>query len=358
MGAVWFLCGRQTDGEPPRYVPIYTSPFLVGRKASCALPLACSAVSNVHAELRDDGVKLTVRDLRSTNGTYVNGQRIAGEVDLVSGDLVQFGKIVFRVVRQAPSLSNATAAEEVCDEAMSLVLFDRLMTARAVVPHYHAIVDLGNGQVHAWEVLVRSQVPGLETPASMFSAASQLNLEVQLSHMIRVAAVTETRQYAARPHLFLNTHPTELRGTELIGNVAVLRELLPDLPLTIEIHEAAVSDLSHMGLVIEELRRLGVRVAFDDFGAGQSRLIELAAVRPEYLKFDMSMTRALRGHDPDAAKMVYALVEMVRRMGIASVAEGVEEEQDAAACVEAGFDLAQGFYFGKPGLLHAHGADR
>ena len=91
-----------------------------------------------------------------------------------------------------------------------------------------------------------------------------------------------------------------------------------------------------------------IGLAYDDFGAGQSRLNELVQSPPDYLKFDMSLI-----HDIDAAtlqrqQMVASLVQMVRDLGIISLAEGVETPAEAATCLQMGFELGQGFFFGKP----------
>jgi EAL domain-containing protein (putative c-di-GMP-specific phosphodiesterase class I) len=328
----------------------------VGRKSSCPLVLSCKSVSSVHAELIDRGTTLLLRDLQSTNGTYVNGQRISGEVEVQPGDLIQFARSPFRVLRQDVMLNCVTAAEDVCSQAMALVLFDRLMSERAVIPHYQPMVDVRSSQIHAWEVLGRSHVPGLEMPSRMFTAASQLSLEVPLSQMIRVKAVEETRDCAQPPHLFLNTHPHELQSDGLIESLRMLRDVQPRQPLTLEIHEAAISDVGEMVRLHAELKELNVTLAFDDFGAGQSRLLELADVRPEYLKFDMSMIRALDGADRDRYRMVESLVSMVQRMEIAAVAEGVETEAELTACKEIGFQYVQGYYYGRPSPLRAGAA--
>ena len=59
--------------------------------------------------------------------------------------------------------------------AMSLVLFDRLITEQAVIPHYQPIVNLRSSAIEGHEVLCRSRLTGLETPIQMFSAATQLD---------------------------------------------------------------------------------------------------------------------------------------------------------------------------------------
>jgi EAL domain-containing protein (putative c-di-GMP-specific phosphodiesterase class I) len=231
---------------------------------------------------------------------------------------------------------------------MSLVLFDRLITEQAVIPFYQPIVDMRSSAVEGLEVLCRSRLTGLETPVQMFAAASQLDQEARLSQTIRWKACQETMGLAERPHLFLNTHPAEIRQPGLMESIKQLRAATPSQPLTLEIHEGAVTDADEMRRLSRELKDLDVRLAFDDFGAGQARIAELAAVHPDYLKFDISLIHGIHRATPAHRQLVADLVKMVRQLGILALAEGVEVAEEATTCVELGFDLAQGFYFGRP----------
>jgi EAL domain-containing protein (putative c-di-GMP-specific phosphodiesterase class I) len=352
---VWFLVGRLFPEEPVRHLPVHSSPYPVGRRADASLCLPSRAVSSLHAELIDHGNRLAVRDLGSTNGTYVNGQRVVGEVELDQDDLVQFADVPFRVLKQTSWAGAATANEDVFDMAMALVQFDRLLNERVVIPHYHAIVGMSDENVVGFEVLARSRIPGLEMPAAMFSAAVQLNMEVQLSETIRWQSIQQTMTLANPPHLFLNTHPAELREPGLIDSIRGIRELSPGQRITLEIHEKSIVDGQAMKEIRSALRDLDVGLAFDDFGAGQARLLELADVSPDYLKFDMSLIRSIHRASAEHRRMVAALVQMVREMDVVSVAEGIETVEERDVCLEMGFELAQGFLFGKPAPL-AHGS--
>ena len=99
------------------------------------------------------------------------------------------------------------------------------------------------------------------------------------------------------------------------------------------------------------LNDLEIGLAFDDFGSGQARLAELVESRPDYVKFDISLIRAIDAAEESRRRMLRSLVEMVRDLNIRALAEGVETEQEADACKEIGFDLAQGYHFGRPAAL-------
>ncbi len=103
-----------------------------------------------------------------------------------------------------------------------------------------------------------------------------------------------------------------------------LRNVSPSQPITLEIHESAATEASKMRGLQSALADLGMKWAYDDFGAGQDRLVQLVEVRPDYIKFDMGL---IRGIDQAAAArqtMLETLVKMVLDLGIVALAEGVE----------------------------------
>jgi EAL domain-containing protein (putative c-di-GMP-specific phosphodiesterase class I) len=130
-----------------------------------------------------------------------------------------------------------------------------------------------------------------------------------------------------------------------------MRAEAPSQRLTIEIHEAAVTSPEQMRVLRKLLNELDMSVAYDDFGAGQARLQEIAAAPPDYLKFDMAMIRGLDESTLGRQHLVRSLVELVNSLGICAVAEGVESEAEHEVCRELGFQLAQGYLYGRPSAL-------
>jgi EAL domain-containing protein (putative c-di-GMP-specific phosphodiesterase class I) len=346
--AVWFLVGPFGGTDTARYLPIYTMPFVIGRRQDLALSLASKTISSLHAEITERGDALLLRDLGSTNGTYVNGQRISEPVALEHDDLVQFANMAYRVRRQVAQNSTHTVHEDSCDRAMALAQFDKLMAEHAVTPFVQPIVSMATQEIVSYEVLARSRLFGLEMPKDMFSVAAQLQLEVELSTMLRWEGIQACRAGGWAVHLFVNTHPRELVETRLLGSLETLRQNFPDQQLTLEIHESAVTGPDRMAELRAGLRELRIGLAYDDFGEGQSRLNELVQTPPDYLKFDMSLIRDIHAAPPQRQQVLATLVQMVRDLGITSVAEGIEQQAESDVCVQMGFDLAQGFLFGRP----------
>ncbi len=347
-GSIWFLAGQTDDSDHKRYIPIHSNPFVVGRRSDCELCLPVKTVSSNHAQLVAHETTLVLGDLNSTNGTFVNGKRVKGQIELHQDDFVQFADIAFRVCQQSTDGDMHTVQEDVCDRALALVQFDKMMSERALTPYFQPIVDMNDQHPIGYEVLARSRFFGLETPNAMFQAAAQLNMEIELSNMFRWESLQVSKAFPAPPHLFLNTHPLEVSGDQLLPSLRALREIYPEQELTLEIHEAAVTDLQAMAELRAGLQAINIHLAFDDFGAGQTRLVELVDIRPDYLKFDIKLVRGIHDASPGRQQLLGHLVNMVRELDIVPLAEGIESPADGEACLELGFELGQGFLYGKP----------
>jgi EAL domain-containing protein (putative c-di-GMP-specific phosphodiesterase class I) len=347
----WLLSGQTTDDGPVRQFHVDATRFLVGRKPEAQLSIPSPTVSREHAELTvvDDG--LLLRDLGSTNGTFVNGTRIQQPCTVYHGDLLQFGQMVFRVMQQNTESGPQTIQDDSCDRALALIQFDQLVTQRAVAPHFQPIVSMNDRQVLGYEVLARSRFFGLRDPRSMFAAAKVLDMEAELSRILREEGVRSGQVLPAGHSLFVNTHPAEMDDVELlIFSLQELRALEPNRPLVLEIHEASVTNataMTHLRKVLSEMR---IGLAYDDFGAGQARLVELVEVPPDFLKFDMKLVQNLETASLERQRMLSSLVHMVRDLGITPLAEGIETSGDDAICRQIGFTCAQGFFYGYPAL--------
>jgi EAL domain-containing protein (putative c-di-GMP-specific phosphodiesterase class I) len=105
-----------------------------------------------------------------------------------------------------------------------------------------------------------------------------------------------------------------------------------------------------MILLRNALAELKIGLAYDDFGAGQARMIELVEVPPDYLKFDMKLVQNIQTASVERQRMLASLVQMVRELGITPLAEGIETAGDDAICRQIGFTCGQGFFYGYPAL--------
>ncbi|MEN1679791.1 MAG: EAL domain-containing protein [Planctomycetota bacterium] len=343
----WQLCGQLSDDDPMRRIAIDRNPFSVGRRADQMLTIPSPTVSGRHAELMA-GDGLWVRDLNSTNGTFLNGVRVRDACQVNHGDLIQFAQIVFRVGCDEAAPQSQTVQDESGDRALALIQFDKLMTERAVAPHFQPIVTM-DGTPIGYEILGRSRLFGLRDPQTMFMAAAVLNLESELSRIMRSEGIAVGNDLSRDLVLFANTHPSEINEPDVLEfSLRELREMAPTRPMVLEIHEGTATQTEQMRNLRAALNELSIGLAYDDFGAGQARLVELVEVPPDYLKFDMKLVQGLGTASLERQKMVERLVQMTRDLGIVALAEGIEEQADHEVCEQMGFVCAQGYLYGRP----------
>ena len=353
----WSLEGYLDDSKEFRRWMIRPLPYRVGRNPDMDLCLPFATISGRHAELYVKGDTLQLRDLSSTNGTFLNRKRISGDEHLQDGDILHFSEYEFRLSRVEPEVtdfsrtvfSNVTSGELPDQLVIGVREFHQMLQTQAVVPFFQPIVKISGEERMGYEVLGRGEQKGLaDVPYELFRIASRFGLEAELSRVFRVRGIQEAKQLKGAPNLFVNTHPAELGSAELMASLKRLRLEQPNLSIVLEIHEAAVTDLNQMRELRSQLTDLEMGLAYDDFGAGQARLLELVEVPPDYLKFDVALITGIHEAPFAKQKLVESLARMVHEIGVSCLAEGVEKKEEQMVCGEMGFDFAQGYLFGKP----------
>jgi EAL domain-containing protein (putative c-di-GMP-specific phosphodiesterase class I) len=352
----WFLEGVAADGSHVSHT-IDTLPYGVGRDAGNQLVVPALGLSRRHAEISAaaDG-RLRVIDLGSTNGTFVNRERIEGHRVLAVNDVIHFGNAEFRLGHgQAPRPAAADEGRTVIVPAGQTLSghfvpherqFMELLGGRGLTCAVQRIVQAQTGQPFAYELLGRASHPELPaSPAHLFHLAAQLKREAELSRAFREHGVRALAMRLAGQTVFVNTHPDE---TFQDGFIASLQALPREIDLVVEVHETAVMEVEKMRELALRLKSIGVRFAYDDFGAGQARLNELGEVPAHFVKFDMGLVKAIDQASANKRKVVSDLVRLVHELGSMALAEGIETEAEALVCREIGFDLIQGYLTGRP----------
>ncbi len=368
MSTVWFLEGATAGGDA-LFIPLESLPFHVGRDNTCELRLISKDVSRLHACIdRLNTSQLSLSDLGSTNGSFVNRERLEPNVatPLNAGDILHFGKSEFRLKSKSTVLNQTIAATDLMNMTVMADLsaplpehfalqeqeFLEMLSQDLVTVAYQPIVDFDQRRLMAYEVLGRGKHPLLpQAPIRLLELASLLGKEVALSEAFRSAGARAAANIPGPVRLFMNTHPSEMFTERLYASLDQILAVAPNMDLVIEVHETAVAEVDKMKVMAERLRSMGVKFAYDDFGAGQSRLNELAEVPPDFVKFDMSLIRNIDQASATKQNMVSRLVHMVKDLGSVALAEGVESEGEAALCQRMGFQLCQGYLTGRPALV-------
>jgi PAS domain S-box-containing protein len=214
-------------------------------------------------------------------------------------------------------------------------------------PCFQPVVELHTGLVAGFEVLARWKHPqhGLILPENFISLAVENGLIGLLTRQIMRKAFLSAPLLPEPLWLAVNVSPMQLRDLSLPGQICEATEKsgFPLKRLTIEITESALAEnFKRAQAITGELKELGCRLALDDFGTGFSNMRQL-----QMLPFDRSYVSSMT--DTRASrKIVAAIVGLGHSLGLKSVAEGVETEEQAEMLLWLGCEMGQGWFYGRP----------
>ncbi|MGG7568674.1 sensor domain-containing protein [Rhodovulum sp. DZ06] len=223
----------------------------------------------------------------------------------------------------------------------------------AFEPFFQPQVRARDGALHGAEALLRWRHPtrGLLAPGAFMHVAEQLRLAPVLDRrmMLRTRAVLGRWAEAGLvpPRISFNVSPGRMHDPDVValardmsgGPTKVVMELLES---TLVEEEGEVFRFH-----LDQLREAGVEIEIDDFGSGHASIIGLMQLGPEALKIDQRLVAPVAA-EKRARTLVRAIVDIAETLGIATVAEGVETEEQARLLRELGCDVLQGYLFSRP----------
>ncbi|MFT8675684.1 putative bifunctional diguanylate cyclase/phosphodiesterase [Acetobacter sp.] len=227
-----------------------------------------------------------------------------------------------------------------------------LETREGLFVFYQPIVAINGDVVTAREALVRWYHPqrGWISPGEFVPVAEQSGLIDQLGAFVLDAACREAAGWADGARVAVNVSASQLgKGTLVcaVQDALAVSGLMPGR-LEIEVTETALlGDEQEIIAELNSLRSFGVRVALDDFGTGYSSLAHLRAFPFDKIKIDGSFVRDAVER-PDCAAVVQAVATLGRRLGVSTVAEGVETQAHLDRVREEGCSEVQGYLFSRP----------
>ncbi|KAJ8742410.1 EAL domain-containing response regulator [Aeromonas veronii] len=231
----------------------------------------------------------------------------------------------------------------------------RALEQDQLLPWYQPKVSFASGEWVGMEALARWQHPeyGLISPGRFIPLAERNGLIDQLTEVIIGKSLSDGHLWEETGlslNLSMNLSTTSLIEGDLCNsliNQCQRWSINPEL-ITLEVTESAfVQDLGKSLEVLTRLRMHGFGLSIDDFGTGYSSMQQLALLPFTELKLDRSFVDRCHA-DPSRLAIIESSIELARKLGLKSVAEGVEDEATWRVLAQLGCDLCQGFFSARP----------
>lgn len=219
---------------------------------------------------------------------------------------------------------------------------------------FHSLVSIKRRSLLGVEALARCTAPGEDIPPQeLFRMAHEAGCLLELDRLCRRKALEAFAPIHAKNRgLILSLN---VDGHAIDSDVARSCYLLHKVKeyginpnnVLIEIVESRARDTKALADFVASYRKHGFLIALDDVGAGHSNLDRIPLLKPDVLKLDRSLVSGVDRH-MTRLEVVKSFVQMASRLGSLALAEGVERQEDILCLLEAGVDVFQGFYFGRP----------
>ncbi len=330
-------------------VPLYDWSSRIGRFASrfdSSIARTCSILQE------QEGFR--VRDLGSTNGTFLNGEPIQ-ESRLSDGDILTIAdtEFTFFCGEDRPSTGMVTQVmSEVegsngCPRAVrELILGVRRLHEpslhRAMAGDLRQIVTLHDGMTFGWSMNSfssdRGRLPG-ETLAIVADSSSPL--ASSLRQRARVAALSELTKRQSVGHFLLSIGTTELEDLALLrSHLARLRDDVPESAALVAVLPGTTTyTATQIQKLCSVLGELGMRLAFESTLPKSKQLLEYADARPAFAVLTARAFREISGRRP-ARSQLAATLAALGDIGCQPIADGLSEEDDSHVLRDLGFQLA------------------
>lgn len=285
----------------------------------------------------------------------VSGQEAADEL-IRNADVAMYiakAKGKARFVQYEATLASAAVERMELEHDMR-----RALQEKQFVLQYEPVIMLESGAIHSVEALVRWNHPrrGMLAPVDFIAVAEQTGLIVDLGRLVLQQATRDGRRWQVRfpsvppMQISVNLSGRQLERPELINEVvdAVDAAGLDPQSLILELTESVLlADTEPVARTLQELRGLGFRLALDDFGTGYSSLGHLRDFPVDILKMDASFVAGIGRGMADGA-ILRAIIGLANSLGLMTIGEGIERQDQLAALNAMGCNAGQGFYFSKP----------
>ena len=240
-------------------------------------------------------------------------------------------------------------AEMQARHALEVDLRKAMLTGEFEI-HYQPIVDVASEKITGFEALARWNHPqrGLIAPDEFIPLAEEIGLIIPLGEWVLRQACRDAATWPGKLTVAVNLSAVQFRNSALALSVvsALSASGLNAKRLVLEITETVLLQQHDRGVLslLHQIRDLGVKISMDDFGTGYSSLSYLRSFPFDKIKIDRSFIQEL-GKKDDCTAIIRAVTRLGGNLGMVTIAEGVETEEQLEILRAEGCDQVQGFLF-------------
>ncbi len=221
--------------------------------------------------------------------------------------------------------------------------------------NYMPYCDMEGKKMMGAEALIRwvNRDLGIVSPAKFIHTLESTGMIIDVGAWVFKTVCNQMQTMGNGKHEFpvsVNLSAAQFRHDRLIEMVRDTIKAIAIHPkrIVLEVTESVfMEDILFAQSVLKELKNIGVAISIDDFGTGYSSLTYLKKLPVDVLKIDQSFVKDVT-HDPDTASIITSITSMARNLGIKTIAEGVETEEQWKVLRLLRCDMGQGYYFSRP----------
>lgn len=291
------------------------------------------ALSPLVTEVLREQPRITVGSARVLGNSLIRPERLTARLVNDAGDNA-------RNLRERKAHRDRTTLQDV-------ILGEGLTSV------YQPIVDLGTGDIFAFEALSRGpRGTSLESPATLFAIADEVDLTVELDRACFRGALRNAMTLEPVHRLFVNLLPMSFYDSAFIevevGNLLSAAGLTP-ANIVFEITERlAIENFASFKRALASYTAMGFGVAIDDVGTRHSNLETVLSLRPHFIKISDVLVRGI-ARSTVKREMLRSLKHIAETIDAVMIAEGIEHVEDVVALRDLGLRYGQGYYMARPG---------
>lgn len=231
-----------------------------------------------------------------------------------------------------------------------IIELKKIIQEKNITTVFQPIVDINSFMPFGYEALSRGpKNTEFHNPELMFEVAEKGHLVWELERLCREKSLYYLQMLEKNQYLFINNEPDVIFDPDFRTLDLLKKFNIDPKRIVLEITErTAIQDFEKFQQALDFFRQKGFKIAIDDVGTGYSNLQSIAILKPDFIKFDISLIRNINNNNIKQ-HLVSSLVSFVNETGTIMIAEGIETKDELQIIQKFNIPYGQGYYFAHPG---------